>query len=129
MEIQGRLRCQGRIVRPQMRLLPLSFEGRASVTCKDIVNTVVVFSEVFLFLFRVSVSLSSIYHMPHTHTQMAWVGTAEANPEEKPLPFPPELRFTQVRRVDCFHYIWDWEGSMRSNTTVSPFFSYVYIYT
>ena len=43
---QGRLRCQGRIVRPQMRLLPLSFEGRSSVTCKDIVNTVVVFSEV-----------------------------------------------------------------------------------
>lgn len=27
---------------------------------------------------------------------MAWVGTAEANPEEAPLPFPPELRFTAV---------------------------------
>lgn len=39
-----------------MRLLPLSFEGRSSVTCKDIVNTLVVFSEVerllFLFLGR-----------------------------------------------------------------------------
>ena len=33
-----------------MRLLPLSFEGKASVTCKDIVNTVVVFSEVCQFV-------------------------------------------------------------------------------
>ncbi len=47
---QGRLRCQGRIARPEMRLLPLSFEGKASVTCKDIVNTVVVFSEVCQFV-------------------------------------------------------------------------------
>ena len=31
--------------------------------------------------------------------QMAWVGTAEANPDETPLPFPPELRFTAVSQL------------------------------
>ena len=33
--------------------------------------------------------------------QMTWVGTAEANPDEEPLPFPPELKFTQVRASPC----------------------------
>lgn len=66
---QGRMKCQGRIVRPEVRLLPLAFEGKQNVTCKDIVNTLVVFSEIM------------------------WVGTAEENPEEKHWPMPASLNF------------------------------------
>lgn len=99
-----------------MRLLPLSFEGKASVTCKDIVNTLVVFSEVGACCFLLLLSkqgvarlrwlailwdcathLTQQHHRPPCgNKQATWVGTAEANPEETPLPFPPELRFTQV---------------------------------
>ncbi|EWM21784.1 dna-binding protein rhl1 [Nannochloropsis gaditana] len=66
---QGRMKCQGRIVRPEVRLLPLAFEGKRSVTCKDLVNTLVVFSKVW------------------------WIGTEKENPEEKPWPFPKEMNF------------------------------------
>lgn len=42
---QGRLKCIGRVTKPEARYLPLKFESKA-ITCKDIINTVIIFSEV-----------------------------------------------------------------------------------
>jgi hypothetical protein len=87
---QGRLKCVGRVSKPQARFVPLNFEAK-SVTCKDIVTTVVIFSDVRSFPPSRLHRLAFKQHVASFPLQVTWVGRQEDNPEEKSLPFPKEL--------------------------------------
>eukprot|EP00963_Diacronema_lutheri_P011067 scaffold1314_cov386-Pavlova_lutheri.AAC.25 len=63
---QGRLKLLGTLVYPKNKYMALSI-GRRKVVCEDVFESLVVFCESY------------------------WIGTAEENPEETPMPMPREL--------------------------------------
>eukprot|EP00236_Picocystis_salinarum_P001700 CAMPEP_0183827938 /NCGR_PEP_ID=MMETSP0807_2-20130328/2515_1 /TAXON_ID=88271 /ORGANISM="Picocystis salinarum, Strain CCMP1897" /LENGTH=310 /DNA_ID=CAMNT_0026073117 /DNA_START=26 /DNA_END=958 /DNA_ORIENTATION=- len=63
---QGRLKLLGTLVYPKNKYMALSI-GRRKVMCEDVFESLVVFCDSY------------------------WIGTAEENPEETPMPMPREL--------------------------------------
>lgn len=69
---QGRLKLFGSLVFPKSKYMVLRLGGSSSVLCEDVFENIVVFSEYW------------------------WVGTKEANPDEKKLPLPQELSTSAI---------------------------------
>jgi len=60
----GRIKLEGRLVNAENSLMPISFKKSGDVVVKNAVKTLIVFSKT------------------------SWIGTAEENPDETPMPMP-----------------------------------------
>ena len=74
---QGRLKLLGTLVYPKNKYMALSI-GRRKVMCEDVFESLVVFCDSY------------------------WIGTAEDNPEETPMPMPRELE-NRIHEKYTFH--------------------------
>lgn len=74
---QGRLKLLGTLVYPKNKYMALSL-GRRKVMCEDVFESLVVFCDSY------------------------WIGTAEENPEETPMPMPRELE-NRIHEKYTFH--------------------------
>lgn len=63
----GRIKLEGRLVEPKNSLMPLSFKKGGGVVVKGAIQTLIVFSKT------------------------SWIGTAEENPDETPMPMPEKV--------------------------------------